>query len=196
MVDNLHLNQLKKLAKQNKIKRFFLVSDLSNRKRRKILKTHGVSDNEDMIFYLDVGSFKGKKSGLLLTTHSVHYKSYWFSKNRHLEHQYISNFKFAALRIWIYNNQNQLHQEIHHPIIKTKRLQCLIESVYSYLRAEGLIDDVCIEIPEEPEQLVEEKVVQPEEKTEEANKRAVRCLGCKAIVRADQSFCEYCRTPI
>jgi len=136
-----------------------------------LTKRNAPFENEEVVFFKDLTWFGGGEEGILITDKHFYYYQWGFKQ--------IAIADIAQLRVGGWFDENIVF------VLKNGQSVSLwlakffgeIKTIIEILQSD---DEVAIEI----------------EAKEKSLPVQVQCLGCKAIIRANQNFCEYCRSPV
>lgn len=131
-----------------------------------LVKRNNPIENEEVVFFKDLTWFGGGEEGILISSKYFYYYQWGFKK--------IAITDIAELKI------GGLFDESIVFVLKNGQSESIwAAKLFSEVKAtiETLQANDEIEIEDNPVPV------------------QVQCLGCKAIIRANQSFCDYCRSP-
>jgi len=126
-------------------------------------------ENEEFVFFRDLTMLRGGQEGVLITNKHLYYYQWGF--------QQIVVADIVEIKMSGLFNENLVFNLKDHQTIS---IAIWASNLFNEIKA-----------------VITILQVEDEVKTEEkATSHQVRCLGCKAIIRSDQNFCEYCRSPL
>ena len=132
-----------------------------------LVKRNTPIKNEEVVFFKDLTWLGGGEEGILITSEHFYYYQWGFKQ--------IAITDIAELKIGGLFNENIIFILENGQTISIWAAKLFLE-VKAVIEILQTVDEVEIKDKPVPVQ--------------------VQCLGCKAIIRSNQNFCEYCRSPL
>jgi|GEM_PF-3554079 len=136
--------------------------------KRILVKRNAPIELEEFILFRDLTLLGSGEEGILITNEHFYYYQWGF---RQIAISDIAEMKSSG---WF--NENIVF------VLKNG------ESISMAIWATNLFNEV--------RKVIEILQIEDEAEEEKSASVQVRCLGCRAIIRSNQKFCEYCRSPL